>query len=89
MDPSDIWAALGVAAYRLQRSRSPWQSAQGPCAALLLTCVRLGWQVLTPHQLITQTGLRVNLRTHSAKYVSQLLREATAEWSDRYATKAR
>eukprot|EP00971_Amphidinium_carterae_P055354 1091065-Amphidinium_carterae.1 len=47
------WSVLGGAASVLLRARNPGACVTGPASALILTCARLNWQVITPTVLCT------------------------------------
>ena len=46
---------------RLGAAKNKWAVCYGPGAAMLMTCERIGWTVLTATKLVTHLGVQLNL----------------------------
>ena len=65
---------------RLKGARNQWAKVCGPAAAMIMTCMRIGWEVMTARQLVTHTGEVLNLKMDPPAVVLQRVVEAVKRW---------
>eukprot|EP00971_Amphidinium_carterae_P329812 6462508-Amphidinium_carterae.2 len=75
----DLLAALGGAAKKAIQAKSPWHTATGPAAALLLQAVRLGWKMLAQGDIEVQ-GHVFRVASAGATALNRMVRKSTAAW---------
>ena len=71
---------LDDACQRLDRARNKWAVCYGPGAALVMTCRRIGWTVVTASHLITDTGEHLQLHLDPPCVVVKHCFQAVQRW---------
>merc|ERR1712127_1044459 len=61
---------------RTSAAQQPWRVAYGPAAALILTCKRIGWGVLSATEIRTDLGRVILLKVDPPVVVKKLCDEA-------------
>ena len=74
-------AALRQARLRLLASANPWLASVDAASAFLLTCARIGWQVVSARCLIDAEGIGIDMLTVAPQTVANWGRDATENWS--------
>ena len=59
----------------LKAARNQWAKVCGPAAAMMMTCKRIGWEVVTARRLITNTGESLRLKMDPRPWSSNVLRK--------------
>ena len=65
---------------RTAAAQEPWRVCYGPAAALILTCERIGWQVLSATEIKTDLGRIILLLNDPPIVVTKLCDEAVRRW---------
>eukprot|EP00971_Amphidinium_carterae_P190032 3772277-Amphidinium_carterae.1 len=81
MDVEILNCALAGAAKRLLTKSNPWGSTNGPCAAFILTAVRLGWQIFSASHWRDHLGRDLKPEIHSPSYLARLAAEHAQLWA--------
>ena len=71
---------IKAAKTKLKGARNQWAKVCGPAAAMIMTCMRIGWEVVTARQLVTHTGEVLNLKMDPPAVVLQRMVEALRRW---------
>ena len=74
---------LARARVDLEHAKDPWKAAAGPEHVLLLTMADLGWELQGAAVVITQEGVRYDMRRISPRLVSKLAGDAARVARDR------
>ena len=73
-------AALDHAHSRLARKQKPWAFATDAACGFLLTCARIGWTPLSAREIVTDSGLKIDMLRLAPKSVAALAHRSTEKW---------
>ena len=75
-----LQVCLNYARTRTDRAKQPWSAANGPASALLLTVKRVGWEVVSATELISDRGKRLNLTVDPPVVIKRAVEAAVRRW---------
>ena len=64
----------------VKEARNQWARVYGPAAAMVMTCLRLGWEVVSARYLVTHEGETLDLKVDPPAVVLQRVVEAVKRW---------
>ena len=71
---------VGAAKEMVAAARNQWARACGPGVAMVMSCMRLGWEVITARHLVTHDGEHLHLKLDPPAVVLQKVIEAVKRW---------
>ena len=68
--PAMMEQLMNTAISTLKNAKRVWAKVKGPAAAVVATAARIGWQVVSASQVITDLGDVLNLRLDQPKVIT-------------------
>ena len=67
---------IKAAKQMVKAAKNRWTRVCGPGAAMVMTCLRLGWEVISARHLVTHAGEHLHLKIDPLAVVLQKVVEA-------------
>ena len=69
-----------VAKKKLKKAKNIWAKVKGPAAAMVASCRRLGWTVISSTEILTDQGITLDLHRDSPAAVKNEVARAVKRW---------
>ena len=73
-------AIIKVALAMVAKGKNRWATVYGPGAALVMTCIRIEWQVVSARHLVTHEGEMLDLKLDPPAVVLLKVADAVRRW---------
>ena len=73
-------AIVKVALAMVAKGKNRWAKVDGPGAALVMTCIRIGWQVVSARHLVTHEGEMLDLKLDPPAVVLLKVADGVRRW---------
>jgi hypothetical protein len=69
-----------VAKKKLKKAKNIWAKVKGPAAAMVASCRRLGWTVISSTEILTDQGLTLDMHLDSPAAIKNEVTRAVKRW---------